>query len=171
MTLCWIAAKKKDKIGKRLFVVSGHLPMWFMSFFRVLCNLSSDQNVREVLVDEVEGCQNKNKKCQKLYKYFGKRGVRFGDDFGVLNLSAMSWQGKKKKGKSTHFVYRSFIIFLICLFSFLRSHDDRSKSKESRATTGRPISTFLCCDSRASAWSFCRPASEPSAPTLHYFIW
>lgn len=59
--------------------------------------------------------------------------------------------GRKKKGKSTHFVYQSFIIFLICLFSFLRSHDDRSKSKESRATTGRPISTFLCCDSRASA--------------------
>lgn len=69
MTLCWIAAKKKEKIGKRLFVVSGHLPMWFMSFFRVLCNLSSDQNVREVLVDEVEGCQNK-----KSYTNISEKG-------------------------------------------------------------------------------------------------
>ena len=72
---------------------------------------------------------------------------------------------------SVFFWWLRCVCMYICLFVFLRSHDDWSKSKESRATTVRPISISLFCDSRVSAWSSCRPASEPSAPTLHCFIW
>lgn len=47
----------------------------------------------------------------------------------------------------------------------------RLKSRESRAMTGRPISTSPFCVLRVCEWSFCHPGSDPSVPTRPSFTW
>lgn len=78
-----------------------------MSFFRVLCNLSSDQNVREVLVDEVEGCQNK-----KSYTNISEKGecvlVMI---LGYLIYRQCLDKGEKKKRQINSFCLPVFYYF------------------------------------------------------------